>query len=31
VNEHVVATFIRLNKAEAFGRVKPLYGSHAHE
>jgi hypothetical protein len=30
VHEHVVATVIRLNKAEALGRVKPLHGSHAH-
>jgi hypothetical protein len=30
VNEHVVAAVIRLNEAIAFGRVKPLHGSHAH-
>src|ERR1700712_778034 len=30
VHEHVVATVIRLNEAEALGRVKPLHGSHAH-
>src|ERR1700731_3952540 len=30
VHEHVVATIIRLNEAEALGRVKPLHGSHAH-
>src|SRR6202042_3695527 len=30
VHEHVIATIIRLNKAEALGRVKPLHGSHAH-
>src|SRR5258708_30644749 len=30
VHEHVVATVIRLNEAKAFGRVKPLHGSHAH-
>src|SRR6202021_2036137 len=30
VHEHVVATVIRLNEAEALCRVKPLHGSHAH-
>src|SRR5712672_2580829 len=30
VHEHVIATVIRLNKAEDLGRVKPLHGSHAH-
>src|ERR1700694_235310 len=30
VNEHVVATVIRLNEAEALGCVKPFHGSHAH-
>ncbi len=30
VNEHVVSTIVRLNEAEALGRVKPLHGSHAH-
>src|SRR6202035_1798781 len=30
VHEHVVATIIRLNEAEALGCVKPLHGSHAH-
>src|SRR5690349_24947714 len=30
VNEHVVTAVIRLDKAITFGRVKPLYGSHAH-
>jgi hypothetical protein len=30
VHEYVVATVIRLDKAVALGRVKPLYGSHAH-
>src|ERR1700722_20713224 len=30
VNEHVVATVVRLNEAEALGCVKPLHGSHAH-
>src|ERR1700691_176303 len=30
VHEHVVATVIRLNEAEALGCVKPLHGSHAH-
>src|ERR1700749_591026 len=30
VHEHVVAAVVRLNEAEALGRVKPLHGSHAH-
>jgi hypothetical protein len=30
VYEHIVAAVIRLDKAVALGRVKPLYGSHAH-
>src|ERR1700704_4142525 len=30
VHEHVVATVIRVNEAEALGCVKPLHGSHAH-
>src|ERR1700751_1895604 len=30
VHEHVIATVIRLNEAEALGCVKPLHGSHAH-
>ena len=30
VHEHVVAAVIRLDKAIAFGSVKPLYGPHAH-
>lgn len=30
VNEHIVATVIRLDEAEALRRVKPLYCSHAH-
>jgi hypothetical protein len=30
VHKYVVAAVIGLDKAEALGSVKPLYGSHAH-
>ena len=30
VNEHVFTTIIWLDKAEAFGSVKPFYGSSCH-
>jgi hypothetical protein len=30
VHEHIVATVVRLNEAEAFLRVEPLYSSSAH-
>ena len=30
VHEHIVAAVIRLDEAEALGRVEPLHSSHAH-